>query len=212
VNSLRASLERRRLGRLLSGTCTLKLLRKMDYFRSDGGWRGTRRWDGGGVLSNQSIHHIDEIAFTVGVPSRVRCSLWTQDHEIEAEDLGVATWLYESGLVLTFAATSSYPHPTWYYAAELAGTEGAWFLASGGPFEQPMVRWYLEGAWTGKAPDHRACEWLNSPDNFAAAIRAGASLVCTGRDGRRTQSILDAMYRSAYGADGGWVDVRPELD
>ena len=32
-----------------------------------------------------------------------------------------------------------------------------------------------------------------------------------GRDGRRTQSILDAMYRSAYEADGGWVPVEPEL-
>ena len=29
-----------------------------------------------------------------------------------------------------------------------------------------------------------------------------------GRD-RRSQAILDAMYRSAYG-DGGWVDVDPE--
>jgi len=40
--------------------------------------------------------------------------------------------------------------------------------------------------------------------------RTGVDLVASGRDGRRTQAILDAMYRSAYG-DGNWVDVHPEL-
>jgi hypothetical protein len=40
---------------------------------------------------------------------------------------------------------------------------------------------------------------------------SGAPLVASGRDGRRTQAILDAMYRSAYDEDGGWVTVAPEL-
>ncbi len=212
TNSLKASIERGRLGRLLSATCSLKILRKMEYFRNDGGWRGTRRWDGGGVMSNQSIHHIDELAFTVGVPVKVRCNLWTQNHEIEAEDLGTAVWQYDDGLVVTFSATTSYPHPTWYYQTELVGANGIFFEASGGPFEKPMVRWFQDGAWSGQAPDARACEWLNSPDNMAAAIRTGAPLVCSGREGRRTQSILDAMYRSAYEAGGGWVDVRSDAE
>jgi hypothetical protein len=43
-------------------------------------------------------------------------------------------------------------------------------------------------------------------------VRDGAALTCTGRDGRRTQSVLDAMYRSAYEAGGDWVEVHPELD
>jgi hypothetical protein len=48
-------------------------------------------------------------------------------------------------------------------------------------------------------------------DNFAAALRGGAEMVCSGRDGRRTQAILDAMYRSAYETGGGWVGVEAEL-
>ena len=51
--------------------------------------------------------------------------------------------------------------------------------------------------------------WLNAADNFAAALRTGAPLVCSERDGRRTQAILDAMYKSAYGRKG-WVRVKPE--
>ncbi|NOY83178.1 MAG: Gfo/Idh/MocA family oxidoreductase [Kiritimatiellaeota bacterium] len=210
--SLRAAVEQKRFGRLLNGTMELKILRTMEYFRANGGWRGTRRWDGGGVLSNQSIHHIDELVFVLGVPARVRCSIWTQAHEIEAEDLGSAVWEYDSGLVVTYFATSSYPHATWYVRSEIQGTDGAIFLAAGGPFEQPFERWFLDGAWGTPPPEVKMeSEWLNAADNFAAALRTGAPLVCSGRDGRRTQAVLDAMYRSAYENDGGWTAVTPEL-
>jgi predicted dehydrogenase/sugar phosphate isomerase/epimerase len=211
-NSLKTAVARGRLGRLLNGTCILRILRTMDYFRSSGGWRGTKRWDGGGVFSNQSIHHIDEIAYSLGIPSKVRCYIDTQNHEIEAEDFGSAVWLYESGFVITFTATSSYPHPTWAVLKEIVGTDGIFFETSGGPFEKNLTRWYINGVWTDDNPqDHTECEWLNSMDNFAAAIRTGASLLCSGRDGRKTQSILDAMYRSAYKFNNGWVEVKPEL-
>jgi len=194
-------------GKLLSGSFELKILRTMDYFNGNGGWRGTRRWDGGGVLSNQSIHHIDELAYAVGIPAKVRCALWTQNHEIEAEDLGTAAWLYSDGAVITFTGTTSYPHATWFDRVELVGTEGAYFRAENGPFEKPMERFFLNGAWRDGAPETVEPEWLNSADNFAAALRTGAALTCSGGEGRRTQSILDAMYRSAYEADGQWVDV-----
>jgi len=209
--SLRASVAAGRFGRLLSGDCSLKVLRTMEYFQSNGGWRGTRELDGGGVLSNQSIHHIDEIVFCVGVPRKVRCSIWTQNHDIEAEDLGLATWLYDDDLAITFHGTTCYPQPTWYLHWELAGTGGAYFHAGGGPFDKPVSRYYVDDAWTDDPPDTVESPWLNAADNFAAAVRTGAELTCTGRDGRRTQSVLEAMYLSAYEHGGDWVDVEPEL-
>ncbi|NLF19767.1 MAG: Gfo/Idh/MocA family oxidoreductase [Lentisphaerae bacterium] len=209
--SLKATLAAGAIGKLLSGSFELKILRDMDYFRGQGGWRGTRRWDGGGVLSNQSIHHIDEFAFAVGLPRRVRCCLRTQTHPIEAEDYGTAVWEYADGLMITFTSTTSYPQQTWFDRLELVGTAGAHFRVEGGPFEKPMERWFLQGAWTDQAPVRAQPEWRNAADNMAAALRSGAALTCTGRDGRRTQSILDAMYRSACDADGAWVDLAPEL-
>jgi predicted dehydrogenase/sugar phosphate isomerase/epimerase len=211
VLSLRQAVRGQRFGRLLSGDCTLKILRTMDYFQSNGGWRGTRKLDGGGVLSNQSIHHIDEIAFCVGLPAKVRCDVWTQNHEIEAEDLGSAAWLYDNGMVITFRATTSYPHSTWYLHWELEGTAGAYFHAGGGPFDTPVTRYFLDGAWSDLAPDVAASEWLHAADNFAAAVRTGAELTANGREGRRTQAILDAMYRSANDRGGRWVEVEAEL-
>ena len=212
LNTLRAAAAEGMFGRLLNATCALRIQRTMEYFRSDDGWRGTRRWDGGGVLSNQAIHHIDDLAFTVGVPARVRCNVWTQAHDIEAEDLGSAVWLYDDGFVVTFTATTSYPQSTWYCQLDLVGTEGAYAHASAGPYAKPQTRWYVDGAWSDKPPLVAESEWVNAVDNFAAAVRTGAELSCSGRDGRRTQSILDAMYRSAYDADGDWVDVKRELE
>jgi predicted dehydrogenase/sugar phosphate isomerase/epimerase len=211
THTLRAAVQSGRFGRLLSGNCSLKVQRTMDYFRASGGWRGTRRWDGGGVLSNQAIHNLDEVAFTVGVPSRVRCSLWTQNHDIEAEDLGTAVWLYDDGLVITYWATSSYPQATWYRQYELEGTAGAYFQAEGGPLGTSRTRWYVDGAWSDQAPETVLPPWVNATDNFAAAVRGQAEFLCPGRDARRSQAILDAMYRSAHEAGGNWVDVQPEL-
>jgi predicted dehydrogenase len=210
--TLKAAVEAGRFGRLLAADSTLKILRTMDYFESNGGWRGTRALDGGGVLSNQNIHHIDELAFCLGVPSRVRCNIWTQTHRIEAEDIGVAAWAYDDGLVVNLSATSSYPHPTWYFRLELHGDAGAFVRAAGGPYDKPFERWYLDGAWDDKPPEVVESEWLNNVDNFAAHLRDGAPLVCDGRDGRRSQAILHAMYVSAYDRGGDWVDVEPELE
>jgi len=75
----------------------------------------------------------------------------------------------------------------------------------------PVARWYLDGAWTDLAPELVESPYLSAADNFCAAVRTGAALVCDGRDGRRSQAILDAMYRSAYGG-GGWANVEPELE
>ncbi len=211
ANTVKAAVAEGKLGRMLSGTCSLKIRRTMDYFRHNGGWRGTRQWDGGGVLSNQAIHHIDELAYTVGIPAKVRCDIWTQTHDIEAEDLASAVWLYDDGMVITVHATTSYPHSTWYTHLELLGTEGAYFHAANGPFEELTERWYIDGAWSDRPPCRAESPWVNGVDNFAAAVRDGAELIATGREGRRSQAILDAMYRSAYDTGGGWVDVQPEL-
>ncbi|MFO7957909.1 MAG: TIM barrel protein [Candidatus Brocadiia bacterium] len=208
--SLKAAFEDGFFGRFLSGHSTLKVLRKQSYYEANGGWRGTRRWDGGGAFSNQNIHHLDQIAFTAGIPHRVRASIWTQDHDIEAEDLGSAVLQYAEGAVVTLYATTCYPQPTWYHRLELHGTEGALSMAGGGPLDESRCRWFAGGEWAEEPPRRVESEWLNAADNFAAAIRTGVPLVCSGRDGRRTQAILHAIYKSAYGGQA-WVEVEPEL-
>ena len=204
--ALKAAVENRKLGRLLGGQVSLRIQRTAEYFKANGGWRGTRRLDGGGVLSNQAIHHIDQIAYAVGTPHRVRCEIRTQTHNIETEDIGCALWEYADGALISVFATTSFPQETWHPTIALHGTKGAALLSSGGPHDSKVEQWLAEGKWSDRPPAQVSPIWMNAADNFAAALRTGATLVCSGRDGRATQAILDAMYRSAF-KNGDWAMV-----
>ena len=207
VHELKTAVEQGAFGRLLSVTAQLKVLRTDEYFKSNGGWRGTRELDGGGAFSNQAIHNIDEIVHVLGAPDEVRCDVWTQNHSIEAEDLGIATWRYASGTIVSFYATTCYPQKTWYERLEIHGTEAAYSRGRGGPIAAEEARWFTGGEWSDEAPMKSERPWMNSMHNMADAVRSGAKLLCSGRDGRATQAVLDAMYRSA--ASGGtWTAVQ----
>ncbi len=208
--TLKAAVAKGVFGRLLSGMDAHRAYRSPEYFQESGGWRGTKRWDGGGVMSNQAVHDIDAIAYTVGIPARVRCDVWTQDHDIEAEDLAISTWAYANGLVFNFYATTAYPGTWGNPRLELHGNKGAYYAESGGRLKKASQQWFLNGVWSDTPPEVVASEWLNAADNYAAAVRLGVPLTCDGRDGRRTQSILDALYRSAY-SGGPWVNVAADL-
>ncbi|MFP4380983.1 MAG: Gfo/Idh/MocA family oxidoreductase [Candidatus Sumerlaeia bacterium] len=211
VLELKAAIEKQRLGKLLGGSCLVRILRTDGYFQENGGWRGTFELDGGGVMSNQSVHEIDELVYCLGVPKRVCCKTYTLNHKIEAEDMASATWEYENGLVLTYQATTNYPQPTWYRNIELFGVEGCYHHIAAGPFDEAITKWYQDGAWSEKAPEKVEQQWMNSMDNFAAALRDGAKLLCSGRDGRRSRAVIDAMYESSLQHDGGWVEVKPDF-
>ena len=207
VQSLKAAKEAGFFGRPLSLSVTLKIKRTMEYFQANGGWRGTRKLDGG-VLSNQTIHHLDEILFLFGLPEEVRCDAWTQTHDIEMEDLGLAVWKYADGLVVNICATTNYPQASWYYQMEMHGTEGAYIHREAGPLSEPESLYFKDNAWQSRAPFPKECEWLNSMDSFASAMRLGTPLLTTAEEGLNAVRMIHAMYESAYDRQGAWVKVR----
>jgi UDP-N-acetyl-2-amino-2-deoxyglucuronate dehydrogenase len=206
LQSLRAAVENDYFGRPLALSISLRVKREMSYFQENGGWRGTRELDGG-VLCNQSIHHLDEAIFLFGLPEAVSCHAWTQNHAIEMEDLGVATWRYANGLIVNVLATTSYPQASWYYQMELHGSEGAYIHREGGSQSAPTTKFFKNGQWSENAPYPRECEWLNSMDNFAKVIRQGGELLTAASDGRRAVQLINALYQSAYEQNGAWVKL-----
>lgn len=206
VQSLKAAHEAGFFGQPLAATVTLKIKRTMDYFHENGGWRGTPDLDGG-VLSNQTIHHLDELLFVFGKPAAVRCDAWTQTHDIQMEDLGLATWRYADGMIVSILATTSYPQSSWYYQMEIHGTKGAYIHREGGAEKSPTTLYFHHNAWTPEAPFPRECPWLNSMDNFASVLRCGGPLLTTPQEGRNAVELIQAMYESAYRNGGNWVSL-----
>ena len=140
-----------------------------------------------------------------GMPKRVKASIETQTHKIEAEDIGTALWDYGDGRIVRFYSTTSYPMPTWFTRIEIHGTEGAYIHTSGGP-EGQHTYWGKDAKWSEEAPYPAERIWRQGSDNFANSVRTGAPLSISGEQGILSRIIPDAMYQSAR-TDGNWVEV-----
>ncbi|MDR0730041.1 MAG: Gfo/Idh/MocA family oxidoreductase [Treponema sp.] len=203
--SLKKAVEAGWFGTLLSAYDSLVVQRLDDYYRENGGWRGTRKLDGGAAMSNQGIHEIDRLQFLCGIPRRVRATAKTLVRGIECEDIGAAEWDYDSGMMVRFYATTTYPLPAWDVRFEMHGTEGAFILGSGGPGKQGAF-YGKDGKWTGTAPYPVERKFRQGSDAFAFALRTGEPLPASGEEGIKSRLILDAMYESAKN-DGQWIKV-----
>ncbi len=192
-------------GRILSANINLYIQRTAAYFRENGGWRGTWELDGGGAMSNQGIHEINRLITVLGVPDRVRASIGTQVHEIEAEDIGASQWEYKNGCVARFFVTTTFSVPAWYVRIDIHGTKGAYVSCSGGP-EGEHTYWSSEGKWNETPPYPVKRQWRQGSDNFAWCLRTGDKLVVGAREGLISRIVLDRMYDSAKSGEG-WVDV-----
>jgi UDP-N-acetyl-2-amino-2-deoxyglucuronate dehydrogenase len=92
---LKNAVEAGRFGRLVLGDAYVKWYRSQEYYS---GWKGTRRYDGGGALMNQSIHAIDLLQWMMGPVRSVQAVKATLAHQkIEVEDTAAAVLEFVSG-------------------------------------------------------------------------------------------------------------------
>jgi UDP-N-acetyl-2-amino-2-deoxyglucuronate dehydrogenase len=180
-----------RLGKILLADTSLKVLRSDNYFVDRGGWRGTWAMDGGGAMSNQGIHEVDALFWFLGMPDKVEGRIWTQNHQIEVEDLGIAIWHYNDGRVGTLRCTTSWTPDGWNFRTEIHGTEGAVVWDSSG-----YEKWYLDGKWQESLPDYKI-NMKSATVRFAEHIRLGNPIPADGEEGLKSLAILRAMYESA---------------
>ena len=85
-------------GKVLMASAYLKYYRSVDYYKS-AAWRATWEFDGGGCLMNQGIHGIDLISWLMGGVKKVSGIVRTQLHNIEVEDVAVATVEFNNGAI-----------------------------------------------------------------------------------------------------------------
>lgn len=97
------------LGKLIGIEGSLMWRRGADYYRS-APWRGTWRYEGGGLLINQAVHLIDLIDYVGGGIRSVRASISTKllDNVIEVEDTADALLTMNSGIRACFYAANTY--------------------------------------------------------------------------------------------------------
>ncbi len=85
------------------------------------GWWGKWATAGGGVVMTQFIHHLDQLYHLFGSPTEVRATIDTTLQAIESEDCFGAEIKFQSGALVTCAATVA-AHGT-SYTLDIVGAE-----------------------------------------------------------------------------------------
>lgn len=97
------------LGKLMSVKGILTWKRDASYYGTDV-WRGTKAYEGGGVLINQAVHTLDLMIYLAGNVKSVNATTSNKSLQdvIEVEDTVDALLKFENGAIGIFYATNAY--------------------------------------------------------------------------------------------------------
>ncbi len=98
------------IGKFIASKGILVWNRDENYYNSEE-WRGTKLYEGGGVLINQAVHTLDLMIYLGGNIKNVTASMSNKSLKgiIEVEDTVDAFLEYENGAKGIFYATNAYP-------------------------------------------------------------------------------------------------------
>ena len=190
--------------------------RTQKYYDS-GGWRGTWKGEGGGVLLNQSPHQLDLWQWICGMPERVRgFCYFGKYHDIEVEDDVTAYVEYKNGATGVFITTTGEAPGT--DRLEIVGNMGKIVVEdnkilfsrlryserqynkdSQGMFGKPEC-WKCEIPVSGDATHHAGIT-----ANWVGSILNGTPLLAPGIEGINGLQISNAIYLSTWLDD--WVEI-----
>lgn len=192
-----------RLGRLTLGSAAMKCWRDDGYYES---WQGTRQLSGGGALINQGIHTVDMLCAVMGPARRVSALERSMAHDIEVEDVALATIEFSSGAVGTIESTTAFfsaaSGPTVANVVErleIAGTKGSAVLSAGrlvhcsiatGDFPTPTARQLTKNALPLEP-------FVQQYRDFVDAVQARREPAVTADDAIRALQLITASYESA---------------
>ena len=210
VQALKQAVDGGRFGNLALCSTYVKWFRDQAYY-DEGGWKGTRRLDGGGALMNQGIHAMDLLLWIAGPLVEVSAMKGIRAHDrIEVEDTAVACLKFAHGSFGVIEASTA----TWPGEArriEIRGDQGSALLV-----DDQIVQWDFRTPLESDATTLEECgkepaqKWgaanarhINSDghrlqiQNLIDAIHGEEALAVDGREGRKAVEAIEAIYRSA---------------
>lgn len=174
-----------------------------------GGWRGTWKGEGGGVLINQCPHQLDLMQWICGMPVRIRahCRLGAR-HQIEVEDDVTAVLEYANGATGVFVtSTGEAPGANRF---EIVGDLGTIVVENNKVLYRQTTMSVQEHLATSDKPfakvDFKEIDvpipsgdgtHMDILSNFAAAIRDPAvAIVAPGQEAINQVTLQNAMLMS----------------
>jgi UDP-N-acetyl-2-amino-2-deoxyglucuronate dehydrogenase len=208
---LRARLADGELGKLVSGSASIRWWRSPAYYAQPG--RGMKARDGGGVLITQAIHTLDLFQHLAGPIIRVAALAATSPlRRIDTEDIAGAAISFEDGAIGTIDATTV-AYPGFAERIELACERGTAVLSAESLdlYFQDGRHIHEEGASSksgGADPmafSHEAHRGVIV--DFLDALDEGRAPAVSGREAIKVQALIEAILRSAQ--EGRTVEIGP---
>ncbi len=116
------------LGKPLLCQTSINWYRPEEYYHDS--WRGTKKLDGGAAFMNQGIHTIDLMLHLMGDVSEISGYIDTLHHNIEGEDVGVASFRFKNGALGTLSGGTAL-FPGLPESIHIYGTLGSIFFSGG---------------------------------------------------------------------------------
>lgn len=200
VQKIKKLVEDNAFGDLVFCDLYMKYWRDPEYY-ANGGWKGTIALDGGGALMNQGIHGIDLIQYIVGEAKLLHGKAKTAFHNIEVEDIAVATVEFPSG-ALGVIEGSTCCYPGFERKIEILGTNGCAILREG-VIEKLIVN---GETLIEKTENDNMVNTASNPaamsyklhamqiDNFIKAINGEEKLLIDAKEGKKAVRLIEEIY------------------
>jgi UDP-N-acetyl-2-amino-2-deoxyglucuronate dehydrogenase len=219
VQRMKAAIDAGKIGRPVLGVFSMFSWRDRAYYESDP-WRGKWATEGGGVLVNQSPHHLDLLHWFMGEIDEISGCWANVSHPyIEVEDTALAMIRFKSGgLGSVVASVSQKPglfarlhvHGSSGASVGVETDRGATFVAGMSAIAEPP----LNDVWTIPGEEHLLAEFQAEDrqrfgqidattyyhalqiQDFLRAVAEDRPPLVTGEDGRVVVEMITAVYRS----------------
>jgi UDP-N-acetyl-2-amino-2-deoxyglucuronate dehydrogenase len=219
VRRMKAAVEAGQLGRPVLGVFQMLSWRDPAYYASDP-WRGKWDTEGGGVLVNQSPHHLDLLQWLMGDVEEISGYWANLNHPcVDVDDTAVATIRFRSGGLGAIVSSLS-QRPGIYTKVHIHGSNGAsvgvqtdtgaTFVAGVSGIVEPPFNdlWTIPGEEHQlaqfQAEDRAAFQQVDGTSyyhrlqiqEFLRAVLDGRPAPVPGAEGRLVVAMFTAIYRS----------------
>ncbi len=211
IVQLKEAIEKGRFGRIFLANATVRWSRGQDYYDQDS-WRGKISSDGG-VLLNQTSHHIDMLQWLIGEITSVICRKATFAHEIETEDTAIALLKYKNGAIATYEGTTcAFPRDL-EGSISILGEKGS--VKIGGFAMNKVDVWQFSEPY---AIDEHIIHSMTNPPNVygfghlpmlkevVKSLQANQEPKIDGEEGSKSLRVIIAMLKSAKTGKEIFVD------
>ena len=155
-------------------------------------WRVVRERSGGGPISDMGAHMFDVLIGLFGLPVSVYARCENLVHQWDVEDSASILMVLENGAHVS--ASFNWNSKTWRHEFEIVGTEAKvyWYPYDSGQVVKTVGRDIQD-------LDLAPVENVHLPivEDFVEAVGEGREPVCPLSEAAKTNTLMDAIYRSA---------------